>query len=168
MTPDKEKYYESATQKLLSTIESMGLDKIERTQAKNLVLLFRDSFKLPNVKYETFWNDLGLSMNNFKYDSDGFCRVSSITFLKMMKKPKDWQLMYIRNLWSYGPHHYLIHKPSKQIFDMTFDQYTNVGISIPYDIGYKIDFQLSEKDNAFDFAKSVGIDLAKIINKQKD
>ena len=60
MTPEKEQYYENATRKLLKTIDSMGLDKIERLRAKNLTLLFRDSFKLPDVIYKTFWREFYL------------------------------------------------------------------------------------------------------------
>ena len=168
MTPEKEQYYENATRKLLKTIDSMGLDKIERLRAKNLTLLFRDSFKLPDVKYKTFWRELGDNMNHFTYDSDGFCRVSSITFLNTIKNPKDWKLMYIGYLWSYGPHHYLMHIPSNQILDLTYDQYTHNGIEIPYDIGIETSYKLVNKDNTFDFAKSVGIDLTNLLKKQKD
>lgn len=168
MTPEKEQYYENATKKLLKTIDSMGLGKIERLQAKNLALLFRDSFKLSNVKHETFWHELGKDMNRFTYDSDGFCRVSSITFLNTIKNLKDWKLMYIGDLWTYGPHHYLMHVPSKQILDLTYDQYTHNGIQIPYDMGSEISYKLTEKDNTFDFAKSIGIDLPNLLRKQKD
>lgn len=168
MTPEKEQYYEKATRKLLKTIDSMGLNKIERLQAKNLTLLFRDSFKMPTVKYNTFRRDLGNNIGWLTYDSDGFCRVSSINFAIMMGGAPNWELRYINELWTYGPHHYLMHAPSKQIFDLTFDQYTNHGIEVPYDIGYKIPCELTKNDSAVDFANSIGIGAFIEQKNQKD
>ena len=157
MTPEKNKYFESATHQLLKNIDSMGLDKFGRLRAKNLVLLFRDSFRLKSVKYDTFAKDLGEELNRYTYDSDGFCRVASINFQRMMGK-KNWQLMFIDDNWSYGPHHYLMHTPSKTVFDLTFDQYTHNGIQIPYNIGRQISCELEQDDPVVRFAKSIGIE----------
>ena len=168
MTPDKEQYYEHATRKLLKTIDTMGLEKMECMRAKNLILLFRDSFKLPTVKYKTFYKDLGNNIGFLKYDSDGFCRVSSINFAVMMGDLKNWQMMYLDEIWTYGPHHYLMHIPSKQILDLTYDQYTNHDIKIPYFLGRKIPYQLEPQDNAIDFANAIGIDLLTTLKKQKE
>ena len=156
MTPKNDRYFESATRKLLKKLDSMGLDNVSRLRAKNLVLLFRDSFRLPDVKYATFAKDLGKGLNRFTYDSDGFCRVASINFQRMMGS--DWQIMFLDNSWSYGPHHYLMHTPSKTVFDLTFDQYTHNGIQIPYDIGRQISCELEQDDPIVRFAKSIGIE----------
>jgi len=167
MKPDKEKYYEKATRDLLATIEKMKLDKLPRLRAQNLVMLFRDSFKLPEVKYQTFWVDLDVNMNAFTYDSDGFCRASSVNFALMMGGEPDWKLMYIDELWTYGPHHYLLHVPSKTVLDMTYDQYTNTGINVPYWLGKPIKLEYDAKNIEGRFAEV--LQLTPLLgNKQKD
>lgn len=168
MTPEKEQYFENATKKLLKTIDTMGLDQKARLRAKGLVLLFRDSFKLPAVKQKTFQRDLGDNISCLKYDSEGFCRVASLNFAYMMKDIKNWQLMYIDEIWTYGPHHYLMHLPSKQILDLTYDQYTNYKLEIPYYIGRKIPCRLANDDNALDFASAVGFDLLTELKKRTE
>lgn len=169
MTPEKEKYYEKATRKLLATIDTMEMEKFERMRAKNLVLLFRDSFKLPNVKYKTFAQDLENNIGFLKYGSDGFCRVASLNFALMMGGYKKWDVMYVGDYWTYGPHHYLMHKPTKTILDLTFDQYTNYGLEIPYNIGHKIPYQIVDNnDPVFRFADAVGLDAIAKYKKQND
>lgn len=158
MLSEKEKFYEAATQKLIKKIDELNLGKLERIKAKNLVLLFRDSFKIPSIKHSVFYPDLGKSMNVFTYDSDGFCKTSYL-YKQMMKDQFD--LYYINNIWTYGPHHYLVHKETKQVFDLTFDQYTNVGIEIPYNIGNKTIENVKDYELAFRFAKALGIKVEK-------
>lgn len=170
MTPEKDKYYEKATKQLLETIDTMGLDKISRLRAKNLVLLFRDSFKMPTIKYKTFEHELGNTIGFLNYDSDGFCRVASTNFGIMMGGAAKWQMMYIDDIWTYGPHHYLVHNQSNTILDLTFDQYTNNNITVPYDIGRKVPYQLNTKgqDPVFRFADALGIDIIQELKKQND
>lgn len=170
MTPEKERYYEDATRKLLKTLDTMNLGKIPTMRAKNLVLLFRDSFKIPTIKYKTFEHELGNSLGFLTYDSDGFCRVASMNFGIMMGGTKHWQMMYIDDIWTYGPHHFLMHIPTKTVFDLTYDQYTNHDITVPYDIARPISYQMDtpEKDPALRFAKEVGIDLIQELKKQND
>ena len=167
MTPDKEKIYENVTQKLVKTIEKMGMEKLQRMRAKNLVLLFRDSFKLPEIKHKTFWADLGEEMYRFDYDADGFCRASSVDFALMMGGAPDWKLMYIDDLWTYGPHHYLFHIPSKTILDLTYDQYTHAGMGIPYYLGKPIELEFKEQDIEGRFAKALNL-TSLLNNNQKD
>lgn len=170
MTPDKELYYEHATRKLLKTIDAMNLGKLPSMRAKNLILLFRDSFKLPTVKYKTFEHELGDSLAFLKYDSDGFCRVASTNFGIMMGGAERWQMMYIDDKWTYGPHHFLTHVPTNTILDLTYDQYTNHNIKIPYDIAHPISYQLDtpKTDPVMRFAAAMGIDLIGELKKQND
>lgn len=170
MTPEKEQFYENATMQLLKTIDSMGLDKIPRLRAKNLTLLFRDSFKIPTVKYKTFEHELGNSLGFLKYDSDGFCRVASTNFGIMMGGAKHWRMMYIDDIWTYGPHHFLTHIPTNTVLDLTYDQYTNHDITIPYNIARPISYQIDtpDKDPVLRFAHAVGIDLIGELKKQND
>lgn len=169
MLPEREKFYEHATQKLLSVIDKMKMDKMHRMRAKNLVLLFRDSFKLPNVKYAVFSPELSNEqIARLTYDSDAFCRVSSINFAVMMGGAPEWQLMYIDDLWTYGPHHYLKHIPSNTIFDLTYDQYTHAGIDVRYDLGRPIPFDYQKDSAAQSFANAIGLTSMLNATKQKD
>ncbi len=134
MHPDKENFYKNATRKLLKTLDDMKMSDTDRHMAKKLTMLLRNAFKIPAVKRMVFPEN----WNAFTYDSDGFCLTSSYMFAQTMNQNsghKDWQLMYINELWTYGPHHYLKHIPSNTVFDLTYDQYTHYGLAIPYDIG---------------------------------
>ena len=130
MNPEKEIFYKNTTSKLLKQLDSMKMSDEERHQAKKMVLLFRNSFKSEDVKRATF----GREISEFTYYSDGFCKASSFAFLNAMGE-RSWKLMYINELWTYGPHFFLMHVPSRQPFDLTADQYTNNGISVPYFMG---------------------------------
>ena len=151
MRPEKEDFYKTATSKLLKQIDSMKMTDADKHQAKKLVMLFRNRFKDQEVKMATFGPDLGNDISMFTYDSDGFCKASSCTFMEMLN-PKDWRLMYINEMWTFGPHHYLMHIPSKQVFDLTADQYTNSGIKVPYHMGYPVILSKEERKSADRFA----------------
>lgn len=158
MSPDKEIEYENATQKLIATIDKMGLSQSERLRAKNLVLLFRDSFKLPYVRQKTFKEPGKEYIDHSTYYSDTFCRAASNNFAKMMGGAPNWQVRYIGDLWTYGPHHFLMHVPSRTILDLTYDQYTQCGLEIPYDRGYPI--PIDEKDQSSkNFADALKLDF---------
>lgn len=164
MTPEKEKYYEQATQKLLKTIDEMGLDDLHRLRAKNLVLLFRDSFKLPEVKAKTLAPYLGKDIKSLTYDSDGFCRAASIDFALMMGV-KDWQVRYVdSSLWTYGSHYFLVHTPSNTVLNLTYDQFANIGLSVPYEFGHPIDYSLDNISTKF----AQAINLTPLLANQKE
>lgn len=167
MKPDKEKYYEQATRNLLATIGKMKMDKIPRLRATNLALRFRDSFKLPEVKFDTFWTDLDVDLDRFTYDSDGFCRAASVNFALLMGGEPEWKLMYIGKSWTYGPHHYLLHVPSETVLDLTYDQYANVGIDIPYRLGKPIEIDFKDERVEGRFARALQL-TSFLENNQKD
>lgn len=138
MNHEKEVFYKKATQKLLNQIDTMKMTDDERHYAKKMVVLFRNSFKSDEIKRATF----NRNIPEFTYYSDGFCKASSFAFINAMGT-KNWKLMYINELWTYGPHFFVMHVPSKQMFDLTADQYTNNGIDVPYFMGapVKLDAQ---------------------------
>lgn len=144
MTDNKVDFYENATRHLVDSLNNdFKLERLERMQAKNLTLLMRDTFKLPTMRRAIFGRDIP----EFTYAADGMCRASSIAFLKLMNNP-NWRLMYIDDLWTFGPHHYLMHMPSNRAFDLTYDQYTRSGISVAYNLGRPIDMSESETESA--------------------
>lgn len=136
---EKDILYRNATQKLLDTIAHMKLDPAEKDTAVHLTQMFRSAFQSPDVKKATLGPDIQEigDTSIFRYDSEGFCRASSIAFANIINdKSNNWQVRYIDELWTFGPHHYLYHKPSKTVLDLTFDQFVVDGIQqIPYDMG---------------------------------
>ena len=156
MRPEKEEFYSRATSRLMRKLESMGLDKEELRKAKRFTLLFRNSFKNRDVKMATFAPDLYGDIDVFTYDADGFCKSSSYAFSKLMGN-KEWQLMYINEMWTYGPHHYLMHMPSKTVFDLTEDQYTHSGIQVAYFLGRPVTLNKNENQSALRFMDALGL-----------
>jgi len=150
--------YENATRGLLKKLENMNLPRDQRLRAKNLTLLFRDGFKEENVKHQTFFQEIGYDYKYFPYDSYGFCRASSFSFISLMNN-KDWRLMYINEVWTYGPHYFIMHIPTKTPFDLTFDQYAYDGVTIPYFMGRPAKIDAGGKDVVVRFLNAVGLDF---------
>lgn len=165
MNKQKEQLFEGATRKLISQLDTMGLEARSRMQAKNFVLLFRDSFKLDSVKNATFSCVIGDDYRSFPYDAYGFCKAASCAFVALMNAPKEWRLMYIGELWAYGPHYYVQHIGSKQIFDLTYDQYVYDGLSVPYEIGRPIKINREAQDTVVRFLHSIGVDYMDFVRK---
>lgn len=160
--------YENATRGLLRKLDEMNLPQRERLRAKNFTLLFRDSFRLDSVKHATFYSDIGYDYKKFPYDSYGFCRASSFAFVALMKSP-DWQLMYIDEIWTYGPHFYIQHVPTKTVFDLTYDQYAYDATQIPYGMGRPVQIDGDGKNVIVRFLHAVGLDfMAAVKNNSKE
>lgn len=158
MTKNNAKLYEDATQGLLKKLDNMGLERTQRLRAKNLTLLFRDGFKQDVVKHAAFFEYVGYDYKHFPYDSYGFCRASSFAFVALMNN-KDWKLMYINDVWAYGPHYYVMHLPTKTPFDLTFDQYVYDGVNIPYYMGRLAKIDRDGKNVVIRFLNAVGVDF---------
>lgn len=159
MKDNKTIFYETATLHLVNGLNNnLKLARSERMQAKNLTLLFRDSFKLERVKHATFYCDIGYDYRLFRYDSSGFCRASSFSFVALMNSP-DWRLRYIDEIWSDGPHYFVMHEPTQTVFDLTFDQYLYNGIVIPYDMGRSANIDANGPSVIVRFLNAVGLDF---------
>lgn len=159
MLPDKQIIYQNATQKLVDTIAGMKLKPAEKDMAIHLTKKFRTAFQSPAVKQATLGpeiKDIG-DASIFRYDSEGFCRACSIAFANLINEQSaDWQVRYIDELWTFGPHHYLYHKPSKTVLDLTFDQFTVDGIQqIPYDMGRVLPDKYKDDVIARRFVKAI-------------
>lgn len=163
MNKSKEQLFEGATKTLVSQLDTMGLDMRSRMQAKNFVLLFRDSFKLDAVKHATFARTIGDSYKLFPYDSYGFCKAASCAFVALMDAPKEWRLMYIDDMWSYGPHYFIQHIKSQQIFDLTYDQYVFDKLRVPYEMGRPIKINREAQDTVVRFLHSIGVDFMSFV-----
>ncbi len=166
MNKNKERDFENATRSLIKQIDSMNLERTERLQVKNFILLFRDSFKQESVKHATFSPVLGTGYKQFLCDSCGFCKASSVSFVSFMNKPEHWQLRYIDENWTYGPHYYIVHIPTGHVLDLTFDQYQFETSKIPYNMGRPALITRDARDTAVRFTHALGMDVMKILNSQ--
>lgn len=165
MDKSKEQLFESATQSLIKQLDTMKLDTRSRMQAKNFVYLFRDSFKLETVKHATFSNVIGKDYLKFPYDSYGFCKAGSCSFVALMNEPKEWRVMYIGDLWTYGPHYFIQHIKSGQAFDLTYDQYVYDGLNVPYELGRPVKINREAQDTVVRFLHSIGVDYMDFVRK---
>ena len=69
-------------------------------------------------------------------DSTGFCRIACEVIYKLTGGTQKWILKIIsRRSWEYGSHYFLEEKGTGNIVDITSDQYTELGITIPYNLG---------------------------------
>lgn len=164
------KLYQQATKNILAQIDAMNLTPEKREQAIHFVQLLRESFTKHEVKKAFFGSDLNKQHLNEKqldevYDSDGFCRVSSITFMIAMDW-HDWKLMAVdkeKAQWYYS-HHWLKHVPSGKILDLTYDQFLS---PVPYKAGEAVDPGAFLKDDTNVFANSIGLDLKTMLVQTK-
>lgn len=173
MDKSQEIFYATETNNLLNTIRKMGLNEQQQNYAEKLVKDFRNAFKSKDVRRATFPDEKPLSpkaMMSLWY-SDGFCRASSIAFQTLMGGEENgWILMAIPEIFApYGPHHYVLHKPSNTVLDLTADQFTHYsGLKdIPYNYGKPIFDKVIAKDSPANFAAMLGINLVKEAQKQK-
>ena len=72
----------------------------------------------------------------------------------------DWQLRYIGEIWEYGPHYFIMHMPTKNVFDLTFDQYAYDGHSVPYFMGRPTKIGADEKGAVVRFLHAAGLDFS--------
>ncbi|MBP3397884.1 MAG: hypothetical protein J6K82_03055 [Alphaproteobacteria bacterium] len=165
MDKQKEQLFEGATRKLIRQLDTMNLTQRSRMQAKNFVLLFRDSFKSEDVKKATFSRVIGQDYKLFPYDSYGFCKAASCSFVALMNNPQEWRVMYIDEMWTYGPHYYVQHIKTGQAFDLTYDQYAYDRLSVPYDMGRPVKINREAQDTVVRFLHSVGLDYVNFFKK---
>lgn len=153
----KEIFYENATKNLLNQINKFDLTDKKKHDAIFYTRVFREVFKLDEVKQYTFVTGKN-KIWDFGYDSAGFCYAASVAFAIALGI-KDWQLMCIDGDKYAGKmdHHYLLHKPSGNFFDITYDQFAVEGITVPYELGTPAMYSLSSKDTPYRFARAVGI-----------
>ena len=155
--------YKQATKNILAQIDAMNLPAEKRKKAIHFVKLFREAFTKEEVKKATALANSKDNVWDLGYDSGGFCRVSSITFMIAMDF-HDWQLMALpEGAWKYG-HHWLQHKESGKILDLTYDQFLS---PVPYELGEKTSMGLSLQDETHVFAKQVGLDIIKMLMETK-
>jgi len=170
MTPEREKFYENATRKLVAIADKMQFpSRIQNMRLKNLTLLFRDSYKIPEVQayIAKHLTNTGGGYSELTYAATGFCKTTKCVYI-LAGGADVWTLMYIPESWQAGPHYFLRKKDSGEIFDITFDQYAYQKIEIPYDKGIPLsEVPFSPDDVALSFSEKLGIDLIAAMKEQK-
>lgn len=164
---DKKKIYEEATQKLLAQLNTMGLSPKKKKTAIYFTKLFREAFKYNEIKEYVFTGPKDVFVD-LGYDSAGFCYASSVVFSIMNGFP-DWQLMYIDEYKWPGqlPHYYLKHVQSGKFFDITFDQFSIDGFTVPYELGETAPFAMTPGDVPFKFADALGLNLIETLKNTR-
>lgn len=160
---EKKTFYENATRELLSQLNTMTLSPADKNKAVYYTKLFREAFKYDAIKKHVFLSQENIYWN-FGYDSAGFCYASSVVF-SIMTGFQNWNLMYIdADKWpGYVSHYYLKHLKSGKFFDITFDQFSVDGFTVPYEIGEIAPFALTPGDTPFKFADVLNLDLIKTL-----
>ena len=155
---DKQQFYKDATNVLLMQIDGLGLDSTKKRNAIFYTRVFREMFKMDEVKQYTFVTNEN-KIWDFGYDSAGFCYAASVSFAIAMGGFQEWQLMCIDGDKYAGhmDHHYLLHKPSGKFFDLTYDQFAFKNIIVPYNLGTPATYSLASHDSPYRFARAAGI-----------
>lgn len=156
-------HFDAGTQTLQGLVATIPFaSRAQNDALSGLVAVLRNGFKLCAVRQEIFgapevkrWAG---EHKNIPVFSKSFCDSSS--YIIFTKFAGEFDFMYItREDWAAGgPHCYLRHKSSGIIFDITYDQYTAVGIDIPYNKGRAIN------PNAKEWSNERAIKLARLLN----
>jgi hypothetical protein len=96
----------------------------------------KNSFKDKTLKEKVLdpdWLEKNISSG---IDSTGFCRLSCEVIYKLFGGKDVWKVMIInKKNWEHGSHYYLENKETKEIVDVSKEQFENRGIKIPYELG---------------------------------
>ncbi len=157
MKTNKDIIFDKATDQLVSKINLFGLDKQENIKLQKLVLLFRHSFKLRSIKLVVYNKITNQELKKFPSHSYGLCKASTYAFYNVSGGNDNWDIMYISFDNFYSPHYYLMHKKSQNIFDLTFDQFSDT--EIPYNSGKIMDYEENVTDLANRFLNTMKIDV---------
>ena len=161
MRHDKEIFFKTATLQLMNTIDSMNLADVVRV--KDLVKRMREAFLNDDIRATVFGKDLADDMS--VYVANGFCAAACISFINAIGN-NDWELMYIDEMWTFGPHYFLRHKPSGKVLDLTFDHQDGI-LDIPYYLGCKTKPTKYSSDMAKKFSALIGVTQNKQLLNQK-
>jgi hypothetical protein len=94
------------------------------------------SFKDEQLKKDILTAEYYLLNKETGIHSVGFCYTASEVIFRLTGEYKRWKPMLISGkLWKHGNHYYLIDKQDNSIMDLTADQFTERGITLPYELG---------------------------------
>ena len=130
-----------------------------QTNLKELISKLKKSFKSKITKEQVLdpeW--LEINIKN-KIDSTGFCFYASEVIYRLTGGKNVWLIKKIaKEVFPEGPHYFLQNKETKEILDITADQFTKLGINIPYEKGKGRGLQNISK-SARKLANTIGHEL---------
>lgn len=116
---------------------------------KLIIAKLEFSFKNDSVKKEVLSKELYKKNVYSKIDSTGFNYTCAEVLYFLDGGKKKWKKETIsKDKWGYGSHTYLVNKKTEMIYDITADQYTKLGIKIPYNLGIAGGFKTNELSKA--------------------
>lgn len=128
---------------------------------ENIITKLKIAFKREDVKksvLESEWFEKNLKS---KINSTGFCYAASEVIYRLTGGKENWKKVSIsKSKWEYGGHCYLINKKTNEILDITSDQYEELNISIPYELGVAGGFR-QVSDKASNLSKLAGLEELK-------
>ncbi len=100
----------------------------------DLIPFLLEAFKKEEVKKSILGREWYKRNKTTKIDSAGFCYAVSELFYKLCGGCEKWKIMRIgKEDLEIGPHYYLESRQDGFILDITADQYTKQGYSVPYE-----------------------------------
>ncbi|MGE4444359.1 MAG: hypothetical protein AB7E37_05185 [Candidatus Altimarinota bacterium] len=118
----------------------------------------KSSFKDEKIKKEIL-DEVWYKKNiDSKIDSTGFCFVASEIIYRNTGGKNVWISKSITGeKWNLGPHRFLVNKETKEILDITSDQYTALGEEIPYEKGVNAPFHKNFSKGYKILAEKIGL-----------
>ena len=102
-----------------------------------IIAQLQKAFDIENIKEEVVDSNWLAINKETGINSTGFCFAASEVIYRLTGGSNTWtikRLSNIDNLWNGGTHYFLERKSNKEILDITSDQYTKRGITIPYEL----------------------------------
>jgi hypothetical protein len=128
------------------------MKNLDEIIAKLKIAFTKDDVKKAVIKPEWY-------PDNIKYgiDSLGFCYAATEVIYRLCGGKEKWKVMSISSKdWADGSHYYLQDKNTNEILDITADQYTARGISIPYALGNGKGYRFGVSNQARKLAEAIG------------
>ncbi|MBA0883041.1 hypothetical protein [Flavobacterium undicola] len=104
---------------------------------EKIILKLEDAFLNTEVKQQvldSYWLEQNIQNG---IHTTGFCFTASEVIYRLTGGKDNWFIKSINDPrdWNHGTHYFLQNKTSGHILDITSDQYTSRGITIPYELG---------------------------------
>jgi hypothetical protein len=103
---------------------------------ETIIASLKSGFQRQDIK-EAVLRDEWLEKNiNSQIHSTGFCYSASEVIYRLTGCKENWFKKSIsKEKWKYGGHCFLQNKKTNEILDITSDQYSELNIPIPYELG---------------------------------
>lgn len=169
---NKQDTYNAATQKLIEKAQRIDaqFDFALPYNIADTVKKIRAAFQNKNVRQKILnpkWEKIDFQDERY---SAGFCSIASYiighTFTPP-HRPSPWAFYQFTDVPTFGNHIWLQFIPTGDIFDITFDQFTDFNgaqMDIPYHLGKQVNAKYQHA-KAYDMAEQISPELAAILRQ---